>query len=185
MAKEKPSLGISSKTMLAVIAALSVIPYDKLPKPLQDLKNVVDSVNPLKRLFDWISSMTEAEALFKLHAGDHIYCYRKGYSHHGIYAGDGMVWEYDGTDIHDAHVQYSTITNFAMGDRINRLNYKPDFPPDIILQRAASRVFCGDYDLLRNNCLHYALWCRLSSKEDVCKTGDVIGLLLPERMDTN
>ena len=183
MAQEqnKHGLGSKSKVILLILAIISLIPYKCLPRILQDLKNILESVNPLKRLHDWITSMSEDEAMEKLQPGDHIYCYReKLYSHHGIYNGGGMVWEYDGKTIEDAQVKLSTLAVFAVGDRINKLNYTADFTPEEILQRAASRKYEANYNILSNNCMHFAFWCRLESEEGAEATEKVFDLLLNE-----
>ena len=179
--EKKRGFGINGKTILAILAIISLVPYRYLPKILQDLKNILESVNPLKRLHDWITEMDEAEALQKLQPGDHIYCYRdKFYSHHGIYAGNGKVWEYDGKTIADAEIKLSSLHDFSLGDAINCLNYEADFTPEEILERAASRRFEATYNILSNNCMHFAFWCRLKSAEDMNATEKVFTLLLNE-----
>lgn len=179
--REGKGFALNGKTVLAILAVISLIPYRYLPKVLQDIKNVLESVNPVKRLHDFFTSMAEAEALFKLNPGDHIYCYRTTvHSHHGIYAGNGMVWSYDGKTAKDAEIKLSTISEFAMGDKINRLNYDADFSTDEILSRAASRKFEAEYNLLSNNCMHFAFWCRLASAEGTKATEQVFTLLLNE-----
>lgn len=179
--KEKGGLGLSAKAILAVLALIAMTPYRYLPKALQNLKNVLESVNPLKRLIDYVTSMTLAEARFVLQPGDHIYCYRKQcYSHHGIYAGDGKVWEYDGKTVADAEVKLSTLEDFSLGEKINRLNYEADFSPEEILKRAASRQFEATYDIFRNNCMHFAFWCRVESAEGAKVSQEVFTLLLNE-----
>lgn len=179
--KNKHRFSNNSKVLLLILAIISLIPYKCLPKILQDLKNILESVNPLKRLHDWIVSMDETEAKEKLQPGDHIYCYRKKfYSHHGIYNGDGRVWEYDGKTMADAQIKLSTLAEFSNGDRINKLNYTADFTPDEILERAASRKFEACYDIIANNCMHFAFWCRLSSGESTEATERVFDLLLNE-----
>ena len=179
--RKNQGFGFNGKTILTILAIISLVPYRYLPKILQDLKNVLESVNPLKRLHDWITEMDEAEALQKLQQGDHVYCYRdKFYSHHGIYAGDGMVWEYDGKTATDAEIKLSTLQVFSLGDAINRLNYEADFSPQEILERAASRRFEATYNILSNNCMHFAFWCRLASKEGTEATEQVFTLLLNE-----
>jgi len=166
------------KIILGILALISIIPYRHLPKVLQDLKNILESVNPLKRLWDRVTSITLEEAEEKLAKGDHIYVYHTLYSHHGIYAGDGNVWEYDGLG-ENARIRLSTLDHFAKGSRINKLNYAADFDEDEIVSRAQSRGFEQEYSLMNNNCMHYALWCRLSSPESV-KVMEQALLLLDE-----
>ena len=143
--RKNQGFGFNGKTILTILAIISLVPYRYLPKILQDLKNVLESVNPLKRLHDWITEMDGAEALHKLQPGDHIYCYRdKFYSHHGIYAGNGKVWEYDGKTIADAEIKLSSLHDFSLGDAINcfdlalmkralleKMNIDPNDDPEI------------------------------------------------------
>lgn len=182
---DKKSSKLGKTALLAALAVLTLTPYKRLPKILQNLKNVLENFNPVKLLYDWMTSMSAAEARVMLKPGDHIYCHRKGfYSHHGIYAGYGKVWEYDGKTLVDAHVQLSDLDDFTEGERLNRLNYDADFPPEEILRRAASKNEAGDYDLLRNNCMHYAFWCRLASEDDIKASEQVYTLLLQEGQET-
>ncbi|MBQ0067279.1 MAG: lecithin retinol acyltransferase family protein [Phascolarctobacterium sp.] len=171
--------GFNKETLLTILAIVSLVPYQHLPKILQDLKNVLESVNPVKRLYDWINSMSEEAALQNLEVGDHIYCYRENfYSHHGIYAGNGKVWEYDGKTIEDAEIKLSSLHTFSNGTPINRLNYQADFSPKEILERAESRKFEANYNLISNNCMHFAFWCRLATVKDREATEQVFTLLL-------
>ncbi len=182
---ENRGFGLNGKTILAILAIISLIPYRYLPKILQDVKNVLESANPFKRLHDFFTSMTEEEALKKLNPGDHIYCYRGTFfSHHGIYAGEGRVWEYDGKTMSDAEVKLSTLSEFARGEKVNRLNYDADFSVEEILQRAASRKFEAEYNVINNNCMHFSFWCRLASGESARATEEVFTLLLNEGRST-
>ena len=178
---ENRGLGLSGKTILAILAIISLVPYRYLPKILQDVENVLESTNPFKRLHDFFTSMTEEEALEELNPGDHIYCYRGTFfSHHGIYAGEGKVWEYDGKTMSDAEIKLSPLSVFSRGDKVNRLNYDADFSAEEILQRAASRKFEAEYNVISNNCMHFAFWCRLASEESAKATEEVFTLLLNE-----
>lgn len=170
---------IKKDNFLLILIILSLVPYKYLPKLLQDLKNILETVNPFKRLHDKVTSMSEKSALEKLLPGDHIYCYRKEfYSHHGIYAGDGMVWEYDGLMGTGAKIKLSSLRKFSLGAAINRLNYDSDFSQEEILQRAASRKYENKYNILDNNCMHFAFWCRLQNSENLDVVEKVFKLLL-------
>ena len=170
-----------TKLILGILFLISLIPYKKLPPCLQDVKNILESINPLKRLKDKITAMTCDEAQQILVKGDHIYAYHGIYSHHGIYDGEGMVWEYDGMGV-EAEIRHCTLEDFAKGSKINRLNYQADFTPEQIVFRAASRDLEQEYNLWNNNCMHYAFWCRLLSEESVTVMSKTTDLLLSSGM---
>lgn len=114
-------------------------------------------------LKDQAESYSEAEAEDALQMGDHIYVYRIGYSHHGIYGGNGRVFHYFGDllDMDSAEVIESSLHFFADGDRIYRYDYEAAYSPEEIIQRAKSRLGEREYDLATNNCMSYATWCRV------------------------
>ncbi len=80
------------------------------------------------------------------------------YEHHGIDCGeDGIVHYYKGGEV-------PTVTNtpkdlFARGGRIFVKPRSLAFLPHIVVQRAKSRLGEQRYDLLTNNCEHFANWC--------------------------
>jgi hypothetical protein len=91
---------------------------------------------------------------------------RKGlpYTHHGIYIGDGRVIHYSG--YHDAMetgpVAETTLYAFAHGSPVHVLMYPKgvvQFTEEEIITRARSRMGENKYDLLKNNCEHFAEWC--------------------------
>ena len=59
-----------------------------------------------------------------LHHGDHLYVKRKGllYSHHGIYAGEGLVIHFKGTvrEKKDPVVTMTDIDNFLEGGKLKK-----------------------------------------------------------------
>ena len=87
--------------------------------------------------------------------GDHIYVHCTKFIHHGIDCGDGTVIHYDGAKI--AQVLLST---FNSGKQHFIKQYGKCDPSDVVLQRAMSRLNEEKYDLLFNNCEHFATWCK-------------------------
>ncbi len=97
--------------------------------------------------------------------GDQVYAMRKMvgmpgvYEHHGIDCGEeAIIHYYKGGDV-------PTVTStprelFARGGRIFVKSRSLAFLPQIVVQRAQSRLGEQRYDLLTNNCEHFANWCK-------------------------
>lgn len=97
--------------------------------------------------------------------GDQVYAMRDMvgvpgvYEHHGIDCGDeAIIHYYKGGDV-------PTVTStprelFARGGRIFVKSRSLAFLPPIVVQRAKSRLGEQRYDLLTNNCEHFANWCK-------------------------
>ncbi len=122
---------------------------------VEQLNNIHDSIaNPLeigsKRP---IKTIRQVMRSFK--KGDHIAVDRELYSHHAIYDGKGGVIEYD-----DYVVKMATLKEFSKGASIYKVEEEAVYTPDEIMERAYSRLGEKAYDLLYNNCEHFATWCR-------------------------
>lgn len=94
--------------------------------------------------------------------GDHLKVVRVGYSHHGIYEGDGKVIHYSGEpgSKQSAAVMQSPLEEFANGGTVEVVLYAESFPPNEVVTRARSRLGEARYHLLTNNCEHFARWCK-------------------------
>lgn len=94
--------------------------------------------------------------------GDHIYVRRVGYRHHGIDCGDGTVIHYSGEvgQKENAAIVRASYERFAKGGRIRIRRYGICDPPDVVVKRAESRLGERGYNLLFNNCEHFAVWCK-------------------------
>ena len=97
--------------------------------------------------------------------GDCIYVYRnfgqlKGvYKHYGIDCGDGTVIHYrKPSEI----IEQTSLATFSKGNPIYVAEYSKGFGyvPDAVVERAKSRLGEHDYNLLTNNCEHFACWCK-------------------------
>jgi Lecithin retinol acyltransferase len=93
--------------------------------------------------------------------GDHIFVRRFGYTHHGIYLGDGTVIGYSGEPWRkcDARIGRTSVEEFARGGRVDVRRYGCRDDAETTVERAESRIDETDYNLLRNNCEHFAAWC--------------------------
>ena len=97
--------------------------------------------------------------------GDQIYAMRPlmgldaVYEHHGISCGDGTVIHYykgDGEPV----IERTTLETFARGTPIYTRQAPIAYIPDVVVERAESRLGERRYDLLTNNCEHFANWCK-------------------------
>lgn len=104
--------------------------------------------------------MTEA-----LRLGTHLKVMRTGYTHHGVYVGNGYVVHYSGFAemFKKGKIELTSIDDF-MGDAkaLYRVRYPAKcnfFSDDEICERALSRLNENSYHLVTNNCEHFATWC--------------------------
>lgn len=100
--------------------------------------------------------------------GDHIKVYRRGrlYSHHGIDMGDGSVIHFNGAPLQwgRARVVRSTMTAFLAGGRCRVVAHRgPVRPVDEVLATAVSLLDTSRYSVFRNNCEHFATFCKTGS----------------------
>lgn len=94
--------------------------------------------------------------------GDHIYVTRPlGYTHHGIDCGDGTVIHFTGEPgkKSDASIARSMISEFALDSIVRMREYSQKDDPQVVIGRAESKLGSKDYNLVTNNCEHFATWC--------------------------
>ncbi|MCU0524992.1 MAG: lecithin retinol acyltransferase family protein [Elainella sp. Prado103] len=112
--------------------------------------------------------------------GDQIYVMRPlmnmdgAYEHHGIDCGDGTVIHY----YKGGEVPTITRTSFATFARGNPVYPQPQsiaYLPEIVIQRAESRLGEQKYQLLTNNCEHFATWCKTGRNESPQLLTDGLG----------
>jgi len=94
--------------------------------------------------------------------GTHLTTPRRGYVHHGIYAGDGRVIHYAG--FHRAFrrgpVKETTLEQFARGRAVlAAATATARFPGVEAVARARSRLGEDRYRVWTNNCEHFVHWC--------------------------
>ncbi len=94
--------------------------------------------------------------------GDQIYVYREFlnlegvYEHHGIDCGDGSVIHYRKPS---ETIERTAMTTFSQHKPIYVRAYEVRYIPETVIQRAESRLGEHQYNLLLNNCEHFATWC--------------------------
>jgi Lecithin retinol acyltransferase len=94
--------------------------------------------------------------------GAHLTTTRRGYTHHGIYVGHGLVVHYSGLSgfWHCGPVEEVSLSRFAIGRPVQIVGRgRPSYSPLEIVRRARSRIGENDYRLLTNNCEHFCNWC--------------------------
>lgn len=104
--------------------------------------------------------------------GDQIFVMRalfnlKGvYEHHGIDCGDGTVIHYRKPS---ETVERTSIATFTQGNPIQKQEYPLQFTfiPEMVVKRAQSRLGEQKYNLLFNNCEHFARWCKTGISQSV------------------
>ena len=124
----------------------------------------------------------------KLKPGDVIVADRFLYQHYGIYSGNDRVIHYaaeNGDFGSDVRVRETSLEQFAKGWKYRVL--KPNdnhckekrFSKEDTICRARSRKGEKAYNLLFNNCEHFALWCETgkNKSEQVEKAVCTIALL--------
>ena len=92
----------------------------------------------------------------------HLITEQVGYSHHGIYVGDGYVMHYSGMSRWwcAGPVQEVSLTDFSGGRAIwVRPHLNPRFDAQEVIRRARSRLGEDCYRILSNNCEHFCEWC--------------------------
>ena len=118
-----------------------------------------------------------------LNQGDHIYVRRKSllYSHHGIYAGEGIVIHFKGAEKEkkDPVVRKTEIEKFLKGGKLKRRDYKKRLPHAETLRIAKEHLSKTGYSLAFNNCEHFATYCAIGkkrSKQIHTVVGGIIGV---------
>lgn len=87
------------------------------------------------------------------------------YEHHGIYIGKRKVIHYSGFSNGlgskpDGEICEASVKEFESGEGSQVVRYTRSFAPEEVLRRAHSCLGECDYNLVRNNCEHFAVWCK-------------------------
>lgn len=107
--------------------------------------------------------------------GDQIYVMREllgvpgVYEHHGIDCGDGTVIHYRKTGT--ATISRTSLAAFAQGQRVYVKAVDVAYLPHLVVARAEGRLGEQRYDLLTNNCEHFATWCKTGRSESAQLAG--------------
>jgi len=94
--------------------------------------------------------------------GAHLTTSRRGYTHHGVYVGNGQVVHYAGFSRlwHSGPVEEVSLCHFADGSPVDVVDHhETPYSAEEIVRRARSRLGEDAYHLLINNCEHLCNWC--------------------------
>lgn len=97
----------------------------------------------------------------ELQPGLHLTSRRRGYVHHGLYAGNGRVIHYAGYDrrFRRGPVEEVSLEQFAGGrDWQVKSRATPAFVGTAAVERARGRLGENRYSLWTNNCEHLVEW---------------------------
>ena len=91
-------------------------------------------------------------------AADHLEVPRQHglFNHHGIDLGDGTVAHY----LEGREILRSPLEEFSQGQPLRVISHAEASPVGVTLRRAMGRLGEQDYNLLFNNCEHFATWCK-------------------------
>lgn len=93
--------------------------------------------------------------------GTHLTTRRRGYVHHGLYAGDGRVIHYRGYGrrFRRGPVEEVTLDEFAAGRGFQAQPWAtPAYAGATAVERARARLGENRYSLWSNNCEHFVEW---------------------------
>ena len=76
--------------------------------------------------------------------------------HHGIDLGDGTVAHY----LEGREILRSSLDDFSQGQPVSVVPHAQCSPQGVTLRRAMGRIGEQNYNLLFNNCEHFANWCK-------------------------
>ncbi|WP_115009686.1 lecithin retinol acyltransferase family protein [Synechococcus sp. N5] len=91
-------------------------------------------------------------------AADHLEVPRQHglFNHHGIDLGDGTVAHY----LEGREILRSPLEEFSQRQPLRVISHVEASPVGVTLRRAMGRLGEQDYNLLFNNCEHFATWCK-------------------------
>ena len=96
---------------------------------------------------------------------DHLQVPRRHglFNHHGIDLGDGTVAHY----LEGREILRSPFADFSQGEVVSVTGHAHSSPARVTLRRAMSRLGEQNYNLLFNNCEHFATWCKTGRHRSV------------------
>jgi hypothetical protein len=107
------------------------------------------------------TATAECTMSIELQPGTHLTSRRRGYVHHGLYAGGGRVIHYAGYGrrFRRGPVEEVTLDGFAGGRGWQVRPWStPTFSGPVAVERARARLGEDRYSLWTNNCEHFVEW---------------------------
>lgn len=130
-----------------------------LSKVIRTFNNLNDTSENLKDTIEnGIIRMLFSSEVKDLELADHLFVQRLGYTHHGMYIGDGQVIHY----LREC-VKIDTLEVFANGAKIHKKDEFESglaYSPNEAIRRGRSRLYEDNYNLFINNCESFVRWCR-------------------------
>jgi len=126
------------------------------------IQHVASKVPPIAYFTHGIEATWSNAVLDDLPLGAHLTSPRRGYLHHGVYAGDGKVIHYGGFNrlFVSRPVEEVSLEEFTLGRGVAiKAWVAPKYIGPEVIERARSRIGENRYRLLSNNCEHFAEWC--------------------------
>ncbi|XP_014663003.1 PREDICTED: lecithin retinol acyltransferase-like [Priapulus caudatus] len=136
----------------------------------------------MKMALAWTHGISPA----MLEPADHIYVWRCGYSHHGIWTGSEVIHYAPPNSSNiglksGANVRKDPLDRFLQNGALKKYLYgvfeaewflkvrgtcsvKESCPAELVLKRAEDMIGQSSYDFVENNCEHFALWCKLGHR---------------------
>lgn len=92
--------------------------------------------------------------------GDMLVTQRSGYTHHGVDIGNGRVIHYSGfaNGFEGGKIELTSMWRFRAGRRLVRIKPESRSGSHPVL-RGLTRLGEDEYNLIANNCEHFAEWC--------------------------
>ena len=148
---------IANRQFENLVDMVSPSTANKLKKHNQNVENLQDTV---ENFFDANSPVNVATRLLTevkdLSIGDHLYVQRAGYTHHGIYVGNGQLIHY----VIEEGILKVPLKEFAAGSNVHKKESLKTYTNNEIITRAYSRLGENSYNLFNNNCENFVNWCR-------------------------
>ena len=124
----------------------------------------------MKSLNNYSAIMYGVRCSSEFQAGDHVYILLSKpivYEHHGIYVGDNRVLHFCGEIIMTDLNYFSNgkvvrkAPDIYVGPNLSYIKFR--HTPQEVCNRAYSKLGtggAGEYNLVTNNCEHFAAWCK-------------------------
>jgi hypothetical protein len=119
-------------------------------------------VRPIAYVTHGLEEAWSNAVLDELPLGAHLTSPRRGYLHHGVYAGNGRVIHYGGFSrmFVSSPVEEVSLDDFTLGRGFAVKPWvAPKYTGEQVIERARSRMGEDRYRLLSNNCEHFTEWC--------------------------
>jgi hypothetical protein len=121
--------------------------------------------------------------------GDVIYAQRNNYQHYGIYAGKSRVIHFVGEKGDwwaNVMVRETSLEKFAKGDPVFLCRFpktdKSHYSRYATLRRAKSKLGTTGFNLVFNNCEHFARWCKTGWRDSL-QVQEIMRILTGEQRE--